>query len=287
MNPAFALALLILGKIDGGTFGVTIAGEFLGAFVGAILVWLHFLPHFKTVPAPPSLTPDDDLLKSNDALTASALGIASFNPHEEDIAARQRGIRDLTNIMEDIKYYLKDTYKATHPLDKHSELMEVALGPEALKGATNLRRHSVQVRDVHRRLKDMELQSYENMLLNSSRYPLNRLYSDRTVAGQTADASNTHQSELGNNVIQNDSRLQQRREHLDRLYDAALVADQNAKLSIFATRPATYSPAFNFLCELLSTLALTYGALMISERGGQLYGPERMTFEATGTCSNQ
>lgn len=281
MNPAFALALLILDKIDGGTFGVTIAGEFLGAFLGAILVWLHFLPHFKTVPAPPSVTPDENLLTCNDVLTATALGIASFNPREEDVAARQRGIGDLTNIMEDIKYYLKDSYKDTHPLDNHSELMEAALGPEALKGAPNLRRHSVQVCDVHRRLKDMELRKYESMLLSSSRYPLDRL--NGTQVRQTADISDTRQAESENNVARNDSRIQQRRDHLDRLYDAALVADQNAKLSIFATRPATYSPAFNFLCELLSTLALTYGALMISERGGQLYGPERMNFEATGT----
>jgi hypothetical protein len=33
-----------------------------------------------------------------------------------------------------------------------------------------------------------------------------------------------------------------RQRRLDRLYDAAVVADRNAKLSIFATRPAIYSP---------------------------------------------
>ena len=35
------------------------------------------------------------------------------------------------------------------------------------------------------------------------------------------------------------------------LYDAALIADQNVKLSVFTTRPAIYSPPFNWLCEFM------------------------------------
>lgn len=34
---------------------------------------------------------------------------------------------------------------------------------------------------------------------------------------------------------------------LDALYRAAVIADQNAKLSVFATRPAINSPLFNWI----------------------------------------
>lgn len=35
----------------------------MGAFIGAVLVWLHYLPHFKTVPEPPAVSKDDLLLR--------------------------------------------------------------------------------------------------------------------------------------------------------------------------------------------------------------------------------
>jgi glycerol uptake facilitator-like aquaporin len=59
---------------------------------------------------------------------------------------------------------------------------------------------------------------------------------------------------------------------------AALRADQNAKLSIFATRPAIYVPLYNFLAEAMGTAMLILGALMVelvvghpgARGGGQL-----------------
>jgi glycerol uptake facilitator-like aquaporin len=50
---------------------------------------------------------------------------------------------------------------------------------------------------------------------------------------------------------------------------AAVVADQNAKLSIFATRPAIYSPLFNFITETMGTVALILLALLIELQVGQ------------------
>jgi glycerol uptake facilitator protein len=46
INPVGPLAGLVLNKETMETAGPMIAGEFLGAFVGAILVWLHYLPHW-------------------------------------------------------------------------------------------------------------------------------------------------------------------------------------------------------------------------------------------------
>jgi glycerol uptake facilitator-like aquaporin len=47
------------------------------------------------------------------------------------------------------------------------------------------------------------------------------------------------------------------------LLQAAVVADRNAKLSVFATRPAIYSPLFNFITETMGTVALILLALLI------------------------
>lgn len=50
LNPAVTLGLLINGGI---TFTDAIyywIGEFVGAFIGAVLVWLHYHPHWKETP---------------------------------------------------------------------------------------------------------------------------------------------------------------------------------------------------------------------------------------------
>lgn len=97
----------------------------MGAFVGAALVWLHFLPHFKSLPEPPCSDPDEELLRSRDALSSSALGIASYNTREEDVQARNRGFGDLKRAAEDIFYYLKDSHRMEESADKHATLVEV------------------------------------------------------------------------------------------------------------------------------------------------------------------
>ncbi|KAL6763725.1 aquaporin-like protein [Haematococcus lacustris] len=50
------------------------------------------------------------------------------------------------------------------------------------------------------------------------------------------------------------------------MYAAAVVADQNMKLSVFTTRPAIYSPLLNFTCELMSTTVLVCGGRLLSRR---------------------
>jgi glycerol uptake facilitator protein len=46
LNPAVTLALAILGKTPWAMVPVYFAGQFVGAFVGAALVWLTYLPHW-------------------------------------------------------------------------------------------------------------------------------------------------------------------------------------------------------------------------------------------------
>jgi glycerol uptake facilitator protein len=54
INPAGAVAGLILGLIKPEELGPIVAGEFLGAFVGAVLVWLHYYPHWPETAEPGS-----------------------------------------------------------------------------------------------------------------------------------------------------------------------------------------------------------------------------------------
>lgn len=52
----------------------------------------------------------------------------------------------------------------------------------------------------------------------------------------------------------------------DAAFEAAIRADQSAKLSIFATRPAKYNRVANFLQEMTSTFFLIFGIQMIDLR---------------------
>jgi glycerol uptake facilitator protein len=46
LNPAVTIAMLVLGKITVGTAVNYITAQMIGAFLGAVLVWLAYLPHW-------------------------------------------------------------------------------------------------------------------------------------------------------------------------------------------------------------------------------------------------
>ncbi|HTZ72290.1 MAG TPA: MIP/aquaporin family protein [Candidatus Aquilonibacter sp.] len=53
LNPAVTIGFAVASGNYSKIFSFTIA-ELLGAFAGAVLVWLHFLPHWKETPDPSS-----------------------------------------------------------------------------------------------------------------------------------------------------------------------------------------------------------------------------------------
>ncbi|MDH4092070.1 MAG: aquaporin family protein [Cyclobacteriaceae bacterium] len=86
LNPAITMALFLTGDFPGNQVAGYIIAQFAGAFVGAVLVWLHFLPHwgltdsapkklgiFCTAPAVRSTMPN--LLSEIIATTVLVLGI--------------------------------------------------------------------------------------------------------------------------------------------------------------------------------------------------------------------
>jgi glycerol uptake facilitator protein len=52
INPVGPLAGLLTGTLEPDRAGLCVAGEFLGAFTGAVLVWLHYLPHWPETADP-------------------------------------------------------------------------------------------------------------------------------------------------------------------------------------------------------------------------------------------
>ncbi|MGI9078563.1 MAG: MIP/aquaporin family protein [Gemmatimonadaceae bacterium] len=50
LNPAVTIGLAVTGAIGWGDVPLYLVGEFIGAFLGAVLVWLHFLPHWEATP---------------------------------------------------------------------------------------------------------------------------------------------------------------------------------------------------------------------------------------------
>src|SRR4029077_19251105 len=46
LNPAVTAGRLAVGRVPPNDAMILIAAQFAGAFVGAILVWIHYLPHW-------------------------------------------------------------------------------------------------------------------------------------------------------------------------------------------------------------------------------------------------
>ena len=47
LNPAVTLALAVVGELDAGLVPGYLAAQFCGAFLGAVVVWLAYLPHWE------------------------------------------------------------------------------------------------------------------------------------------------------------------------------------------------------------------------------------------------
>jgi glycerol uptake facilitator protein len=52
INPAVTLGLASIGAVPLAQVPIYIIGQMLGAFVGAVLVWVHYLPHWKETEDP-------------------------------------------------------------------------------------------------------------------------------------------------------------------------------------------------------------------------------------------
>lgn len=52
LNPAVTVGLFVAGKVPAAEVPFYLVGEMVGAFLGAVLVWLHYYPHWAATPDP-------------------------------------------------------------------------------------------------------------------------------------------------------------------------------------------------------------------------------------------
>jgi glycerol uptake facilitator protein len=52
LNPALTIALASIGKFPWAQVPTYILGQMIGAFLGAVIVWLHYYPHWKATDDP-------------------------------------------------------------------------------------------------------------------------------------------------------------------------------------------------------------------------------------------
>jgi glycerol uptake facilitator protein len=52
LNPAVTIGMAVIGKFEWSQVGGYLAAQMLGAMIGATLVWLAYLPHWKETPDP-------------------------------------------------------------------------------------------------------------------------------------------------------------------------------------------------------------------------------------------
>lgn len=91
LNPAMCLAQAVFGNIGWLDFAVLSLAEVAGAFLGACLHFLHFYPHWRTLPEPSAGEPCERLLRRRDAAADDALRFAGYTTR------RDRMVRAMAN----------------------------------------------------------------------------------------------------------------------------------------------------------------------------------------------
>ena len=282
LNPAMFFFLALLGKLDEGwtEFVVGSAADFLGAFCGACLVVLYFGPHFSILPLPPDmetakggalLLDGPAGLETNAGRFASAFGNLSNKPANGSLGT------EIKNFFTSNDDEHQISSKAYDPVERERllEMMEVRHrkrmaifsqgGTEPLLQTIPLkRRHSAQIAGLlHQKDPKMTTDgTEEDGDIAESRHSVQ-------VAAllHTHDVELEHQQQLQHDMEMEDcdcDNVAKPEKHA--VYAAALDADANAKLSIFATRPAIYNRPVNFMQEALATAMLVFGAEMFNLR---------------------
>lgn len=297
LNPAMFLFLAILGKVSWVEFVCCSLADLAGAFLGAVLVYLFYLPHFGFTSLPLPIHGIFDVAaaylegpgsyETNAGRLASAFGPASKPRKGTNL---RKEMKEIFNFPND-QCFLDDS---DHPVTEEQrsllQKMEVRHKRRAQRhaelhaapsGRGNLfRAHSANVATLlHQKDPHYELQ------LGPRRH-------SAQIAGLLHDHDGKKDDDNNNNNTSNDKKKKLEREEvltdeeqspadndgnteekIDTLdkdaaktYDAALQADARAKLSIFATRPAIFNRPYNFFQEAICTLVLVFGAEMFNLR---------------------
>lgn len=286
--------------------------ELAGAFAGAVLVWLTFLPHFNIVPEPPTVEQNDPF--ASDTLLNVGFG-RHFSPTELNIGsynndplanyqalhptvALHRTVRDIGDVLGVIR---SDITRRREQLLK--DLAEVKNGEQRREMESQLRELDQHTRtlDEHQfkaRAAEMAIEqtvrASEGTASSANGTPLGtqRREDSATAPGARPGIPQPpkggvlrSRSDVGKKSTQDPeegvtAEVIKVVSPAEARYQAELIADQNIKLGIFSTRPAIYAPAYNFLCEFICTVTLLVVINLVAERGSMLFEPSRGLWNA-------
>lgn len=282
------------------------AADFLGAFVGACLVALFYAPHFGfSLPLPSDTNHAATLLEGPVSMEKDAGRIASaFGPASKKMAGETMGgeLRhflspptdetfldgrkphledaEMKSLLAKMKVrhqrrspavptrevYLNKMLKSTRSVQVaamlHAHDPHVVAPPTSTEFFRNSR-NTVQIGGLMHRY-DAAIGSDE---ING--YASQKQEEGHEVAGPAVEFAVSEELSFDDNVdIEHEDVLEHERLHeaAEAAYRAALQADQSAKLSIFATRPAIFNRPYNFLQEMLLSAALFLGAELFNLR---------------------
>lgn len=280
-NPSGNLFGVVVGSLNAKEFFALSFSELLGAFLGAVLVWLTFLPHFNLVPEPPEEEETDpyngdSLLRQGGGrrpFTTTELNIVSYNNNPEDQYMRHHPGAALHAAATDIGSLLG---LARRDLNIKREELQASLRRRSLENRADVEAQLRTVEEQSRTLQEHEMRARaaEEQFAEAARSPQPSAALDTASGGRDPGSVSKVSTvdEDGARGVQPVKTAAQLR------YEAELVADRNIKLGIFCTRPAIYSPLNNFFCEFLCSCTLQLMANMIAQRGNQLLQGEREFF---------
>jgi glycerol uptake facilitator-like aquaporin len=288
LNPAMFFFLALVGRVEWKEFLACSCADFAGAFLGACLVYVVYLPHFGFSLPLPSNTSESAIfveglvtMERNAGRLASAFGPASRKPEGTTLRTEmQRFFRlpvdddfvhgtsraeakELLEKMEQ-KHKRRVLVTCTAPVSQLQRfrsnsinlatLMHERDPKDLFTGDTDPLRHSVHVGGLlHTRDKDeFGTPPKGDVFVNVS------CGEEEVCAAPDTNGHDAENPEIPEPVAQEVKDT--------KAYEAALLADEHAKLAIFSTRPAIFNRPFNFLQEGIATMVLVLGAEMFNLR---------------------
>ncbi|KAL6785025.1 hypothetical protein ACKKBG_A02120 [Auxenochlorella protothecoides x Auxenochlorella symbiontica] len=251
--------------------------EVAGAFLGAVLVWLCYLPHFNIMPDPPSIADADpyygDPLLGGGAyhtLTPTHLAVGGYNSDPLDRYLRRNPGQALKGTMRkvlgtmrrDPPHHRSGILQHPHRVAPGSRTQPHALGSHPWHGAaTQGVRHEEGTLEEMKKMSRLQCGEWGQAGPPTTQ-PLTWKEQAAAESASPAVGAKLHES------------LAEVR------YAALLIAKQNIKLGIFATQPAIYALPWNFTCEFMATVTLLLVANLVAARGNTLPEPARGLFGA-------
>lgn len=310
MNPAMLMAEAFVGLKTWHDALILMIATYMGAFFGALLVYIIYWPHYSVVPSMPKQPRWTDNYVQPPPSSATRNAIASYDAH--GVGARPTaGLRFRKSAVASTGKKLADILEDNNSLHHHSiqvatllhqrdpmiaemngcaprapnlNMSNVNTGGNGIEDSTHshthLRRRSLSDGDADSVPPDFETYAKQHPMETEQDSKFQNFLSNMQYVCQfdLAPAKITEEAEveaiasieraatvssLGN---LGQKELPHEDTELKTAYKGILIADQNAKLSSFCTRPAIYHRCANFICETVGTFMLIWAALSILER---------------------